>query len=136
MKNIKKLVTSITLGLLVVAGVCTTITIVNASSNQMNSNNNKYLNTEIFNIDFNKASNMNMTEWTQYLMNQGIITQEEGIIELAYYNSTNDAEKQKLYENLVDVQLKNGDLTQEEADSLKKLRHDDDSEYDTDLMFQ
>lgn len=137
MKNIKKLITSITLGLLVVAGIGTTVKVANAASDQMNISDKDSFVIEMFDNDFSKALAMTPAEWTQHLMDKGIISKDEGKIELDYYNSTDDAEKQRLYEKLVDLKLSKRHITGEEAKYLKGLRHDDKSEsFDMELMFE
>lgn len=137
MKNIKKLITSITLGLLVIAGISTTVKVVSAASDQMNFSNEDAFEIEMFDVDFSKASTMTSAEWTQYLMDEGAISRDEGEIELAYHNSTDDAEKQRLYEKSIDLQFSKGYITEEDAKYLKGLRHDDELEnFDMELMFE
>lgn len=137
MKNIKKLITSITLGLLVIAGVGTTVKVVSAASDQMSFFNEDDFEIEMFDVDFSNASTMTPAEWTQYLMDEGAISKDEGEIELAYHNSTDDAEKQRLYEKSIDLQLSKGYMTEEEAKYEKSLRHDDDSEnFDMEIIFE
>lgn len=137
MKNIKKLITSITLGLLVIAGIGTTVKVVNAASDQMGFFNEGDFGIEMFDVDFSKASTMNSAEWTQYLIDEGAISKDEGEIELAYHNSNNDAEKQRLYEKLIDLQFSKGYITEEEAKYSKSLRHDDDlKNLDMEVIFE
>lgn len=66
----------------------------------------------------------NTIDLIKTFVENGIMTQEEADVEIAFYSAKTHEEKQKAYEDIIDYHVKIGDLTEEEGKKLKEAGYD------------
>lgn len=115
-EKIKKLVASITLGLMVVAGVSIEGQAVKAIDSTVE------ITREFQEGDITYEENT--VDLIKEFVKNGIMTQEEADVEIAFYEAKTPDEKQKAYEGIIDYQVKVGNITEEVGEKLKAVGYD------------
>ncbi len=116
-EKIKKLVAGITLGLMVVVGVGVGGQAVKAIDDS----------TVEVTRDFQEEDvtyEENTIDLIKALVENGVMSKEEGDLEIAFYSAQTHEEKQNAYDELIDYQVKIGDITEETGNKLKEAGYD------------
>lgn len=111
-EKIKKLVAGITLGIMYVVGVGVGGQAVKAIDDS----------TVVVTRDFQEGDiihEQNIIDLIKEFVENGIMTQEEADVEIAFYSAETDEEKQKAYDGIIDYQVKVGNITEKVGEKLK-----------------
>lgn len=135
--KVKKLVATVTLGLMAVVGVgvagqatkaIDSSSVVEVGEGQVADDipydyEGKPIDDDILYGD-DVTYEENTREIIEALVNSGHLTREEADLELAFMDAQTHEDKQKVYEEMIDYYVRIGDLTEEEGKKLKEAGYD------------